>query len=135
MSWLVEMALRMRVAVLALAVLLIIVGIRLIPALPLDVFPEFAPPYIEIQTEAPGLSAEEVENLVSFPLENALIGTPGLETLRSKSVLGLSSIRLLLHQCTGRALFYHNTTGTTGQNLGRALGNPFPRLGLSCANS
>lgn len=97
MSWLVEMALRLRVAVFALSVLLIVVGVRLVPDLPLDVFPEFAPPYIEIQTEAPGLSAEEVENLVSFPLENALIGTPGLETLRSKSVMGLSSIRLLLH--------------------------------------
>jgi CzcA family heavy metal efflux pump len=97
MSWLVEMALRLRVAVLALAILLIAGGIRLIPYLPLDVFPEFSQPYVEIQTEAPGLSAEEVENLISFPLENALIGTPGLETLRSKSVLGLSSIRLLLH--------------------------------------
>jgi len=98
MSWLVEIALRMRVAVLALSVLLVVVGIRLVPEMPLDVFPEFAPPYVEIQTEAPGLSAEEVENLVSFPLENALIGTPGLETIRSKSVMGLSSIRLLLHQ-------------------------------------
>lgn len=98
MGWLVEIALRMRVAILALSVLLIVVGIRLVPHMPLDVFPEFAPPYIEIQTEAPGLSSEEVENLVSFPLENALIGTPGLETVRSKSVMGLSSIRLLLHQ-------------------------------------
>ncbi len=98
MSWLVEIALRMRVAVLALSVLLVIVGIRLVPEMPLDVFPEFAPPYVEVQTEAPGLSAEEVENLISFPLENALIGTPGLETIRSKSVMGLSQIRLLLHQ-------------------------------------
>ncbi|MBS0204572.1 MAG: efflux RND transporter permease subunit [Planctomycetes bacterium] len=98
MGWLVETALRLRVAVVALSVLLIAAGIRLVPHLPLDVFPEFSPPYVEIQTEAPGLSAEEVENLVTFPLENALIGTPGLDTLRSKSVLGLSSIRLLLHQ-------------------------------------
>ncbi|MBL8812276.1 MAG: efflux RND transporter permease subunit [Planctomycetaceae bacterium] len=98
MSWLIELALRMRIAVLALSVLLMAVGLRLVPSMPLDVFPEFAPPYIEVQTEAPGLSAEEVENLVTFPLENALIGTPGLETLRSKSVMGLSSIRLLLHQ-------------------------------------
>ena len=96
MKWLVETALRLRVAVIALSVLLLVVGIRLTPHLPLDVFPEFAPPYVEIQTEAPGLSAEEVENLVTFPLENALIGTPGLATLRSKSVLGLSQIRLLL---------------------------------------
>ena len=98
MSWLIELALRMRIAVLALSAALIVVGLKLVPSMPLDVFPEFAPPYIEIQTEAPGLSAEEVENLISFPLENALIGTPGLETLRSKSVMGLSSIRLLLHQ-------------------------------------
>jgi len=98
MSWLIELALRMRIAVLALSAVLIVVGLRLVPSMPLDVFPEFAPPYIEIQTEAPGLSAEEVENLVTFPLENALVGTPGLETLRSKSVMGLSSIRLLLHQ-------------------------------------
>lgn len=98
MGWLVETALRLRVAVVALSILLIAGGIRLVPHLPLDVFPEFSPPYVEIQTEAPGLSAEEVENLVTFPLENALIGTPGLETLRSKSVLGLSSIKLLLHQ-------------------------------------
>lgn len=98
MRWLVETALRLRVAVIAAAVLLIVVGVRTVPQLSLDVFPEFAPPYIEIQTEAPGLSAEEVETLITFPLENALIGTPGLETLRSKSVLGLSSIRMLLHE-------------------------------------
>lgn len=97
MGWLVETALRLRVAVLALSVLLIAGGISLIPQLPLDVFPEFSPPYVEIQVEAPGLSAEEVENLVTFPLENALVGTPGLQTLRSKSVLGLSWIKLLLH--------------------------------------
>ncbi len=97
MKWLVETALRLRIAVLAAAVLLVVGGLQMIPGMPLDVFPEFAPPYIEIQTEAPGLSAEEVENLITFPLENALVGTPGLETLRSKSVLGLSSIRLLLY--------------------------------------
>ena len=58
MSWLIELALRMRIAVLALSAVLIVVGLRLVPSMPLDVFPEFAPPYIEIQTEAPGLSAE-----------------------------------------------------------------------------
>lgn len=53
MGWLVETALRLRVAVLALAVLLMVVGLRLLPDMPLDVFPEFSPPYVEIQTEAP----------------------------------------------------------------------------------
>jgi CzcA family heavy metal efflux pump len=96
MKWIVETALHLRVAVIAAAILLIVGGLRMIPGMPLDVFPEFAPPYIEIQTEAPGLSSEEVENLITFPLENSLVGIPGLQTLRSKSVLGLSSIRMLL---------------------------------------
>lgn len=65
---------------------------------PLDVFPEFAPPRIEIQVEAPGLSTEEVESLITVPLESALNATPWLTTLRSKSVLGLSSIVLYLEQ-------------------------------------
>ena len=66
----------------------------------MDVFPEFAPPLVEIQTEAPGLSTEEVESLVSVPLENALNGTIGLKTIRSKSVLGLSSVVLILKEGT-----------------------------------
>ena len=77
--------------VLALSIVLLIVGVRTAQRAPLDVFPEFAPPLIEIQTEAPGLSTEEVESLISVPLENALNGTIGLKTIRSKSVLGLSS--------------------------------------------
>ncbi|MEJ7592807.1 MAG: efflux RND transporter permease subunit [Planctomycetaceae bacterium] len=97
MSWLVEIALRMRVAVLALSVLLVIVGFASSPKCRWMCFRGCA--YCMWRSnEAPGLSAEEVENLISFPLENALIGTPGLETIRSKSVMGLSQIRLLLHQ-------------------------------------
>ena len=55
---------------------------------------------VEIQTEAPGLSTEEVESLISVPLENALNGTIGLKTIRSKSVLGLSSVVLILQEGT-----------------------------------
>src|SRR5207247_1094001 len=92
MNWIVSTSLRLRVMVLALSVVLMIVGIQRARHAPLDVFPEFAPPLIEIQTEAPGLSTEEVESLISVPLENALNGTIGLKTIRSKSVLGLSSV-------------------------------------------
>ncbi len=98
MNWLVSTSLRLRVLVLALSVVLMIVGIRAARTAPLDVFPEFAPPLIEVQTEAPGLSTEEVESLVSVPLENALNGTIGLKTIRSKSVLGLSSVVLILKE-------------------------------------
>ncbi|HWC91373.1 MAG TPA: efflux RND transporter permease subunit, partial [Pirellulales bacterium] len=95
MTWLVSTSLRLRVVVLALSIALILVGVRTLEKTPLDVFPEFAPPLVEIQTEAPGLSTEEVESLVSMPLENALNGTPWLKTIRSKSVLGLSSVVLI----------------------------------------
>jgi CzcA family heavy metal efflux pump len=92
MRWIVSLALRLRVVVAALAVLLIVLGVRAARETPLDVFPEFSPPLVEVQTEAPGLSTPEVENLVTIPIENALNGVRGLKTLRSKSVLGLSSV-------------------------------------------
>src|SRR5262245_58282548 len=98
MNWIVSSSLRLRVMVLALSIVLMIVGIQRARNAPLDVFPEFAPPLIEVQTEAPGLSTEEVESLVSVPLENALNGTIGLKTIRSKSVLGLSSVVLILKE-------------------------------------
>src|SRR6478672_7602677 len=100
MNWLVSTALRLRVLVLALSIVLMVVGIRTARRAPLDVFPEFAPPLVEIQTEAPGLSTEEVESLVSVPLENALNGTMGLKVIRSKSVLGLSSVVLIFTEGT-----------------------------------
>lgn len=95
MRALVAAALRLRIPVVALSVVLIVVGIRTTRDAPFDVFPEFAPPLVEIQTEAPGLSSADVEALVSVPLEAAMSGVPGLQTLRSKSVLGLSSVVLI----------------------------------------
>lgn len=100
MRWLVHTALRLRVAILAAAVLLMITGIRGIREAPLDVFPEFAPPRVEIQTEGPGLSTSEVESLISVPIESTLSGILGLETIRSTSVLGLSSVVLYFRQDT-----------------------------------
>ena len=100
MNWLITSALRLRVLVLALCAVLLVVGGRTLRTTPLDVFPEFAPPLVEIQTEAPGLSTEEVESLISMPLENALNGTPWMKTIRSKSVLGLSSIVLIFQEGT-----------------------------------
>src|SRR5437016_1810202 len=100
MNWLVTTSLKLRVLVLAASIVLVIVGAQTLRTTPLDVFPEFAPPKVEIQTEAPGLSTEEVESLVTMPLENVLNGTPWLKTIRSKSVLGLSSVELIFQQGT-----------------------------------
>lgn len=100
MRWLVAISLRNRIVVVALAVLLIVAAARTLRTTPLDVFPEFAPPLVEVQTEAPGLSTNDVEALVTVPLEAALNGVAGLQTIRSKSVLGLSSVVLILDPST-----------------------------------
>ena len=88
----VELSLRMRTAVIAIAVLLFTLGLYSAMHAPLDVFPDFVPPQVTVQTEAPGLSAEQVEELVTRPVENAIRGTGGLEALRSQSIQGLSVI-------------------------------------------
>lgn len=95
---LIEGSLRFRGLVLVAAVALLVLGVRAAQKTPLDVFPEFARPVVEIQTEAPGLSTAEVEGLISLSIETALAGLPDLETVRSKSVLGLSSVVLLLRE-------------------------------------
>lgn len=100
LDWIIRSSLRFRVLVVAAACVLMVIGIETARRTPLDVFPEFAPPLVEVQTEAPGLSTEEVESLVTVPLENALNGVPWLKTLRSKSVLGLSSVVLLFEEGT-----------------------------------
>lgn len=90
----VRFAIRWRGVVISLACLLAGYGIFTLYQSRLDVFPEFAPPQAIIQTEAPGLSSEQVETLVTQPIENALGGTVGLNTLRSKSLQGLSMVTL-----------------------------------------
>jgi CzcA family heavy metal efflux pump len=85
-------SLQNRLVVIALAILLLIFGVRAALQVPLDVFPDFAPPQVVIQTEAPGLSAEEVEQLVTLPLETQLNGTAEMDTIRSSSIVGLSVI-------------------------------------------
>ncbi len=95
MRALIGTALAHRIVVVALAGLLVLLAPGALRDTPFDVFPEFAPPLVEIQTEAPGLSTEEVEQLVTIPMENGLLGTSWVTTIRSKSVLGLSSVVLL----------------------------------------
>src|SRR6266699_2179972 len=91
MRWIVGSSLHFRFLVLAVAAAMMLIGITQLRSMPVDAFPEFAPPFVEIQTEAPGMSSQEVESLVTIPLENSLNSTPGLDTMRSKSVPGLSA--------------------------------------------
>ena len=96
----IEASLRLRVLVIAAAAAVMVVGIGRVRKMPVDVLPEFAPPYIEIQTEALGLSAHEVEDLVTLNVEELLAGVPWLETMRSKSVPGMSSIIMIFEPGT-----------------------------------
>ncbi len=100
MRWIVATSLRFRYLVVFTAAVLMIFGIGQIQAMPVDVFPEFAPPRVEIQTPCLGLSSAEVEALVTIPLEEVLNGVPGLEVMRSKSVEQLSSIVLIFEPGT-----------------------------------
>ncbi|HEU4897004.1 MAG TPA: efflux RND transporter permease subunit, partial [Actinomycetota bacterium] len=93
-------SLRFRFIVVALAAGMMFFGITQLRAIPVDVFPEFAPPRVQIQTACLGLSAADVEQLVTVPLEDALNGIPGLDEMRSSSVPQLSSIELIFTQDT-----------------------------------
>ena len=89
---LIGFAVRLPRVVLALACAVIVFGLYALAGARYDVFPEFAPPIVTIQTEAPGLDSEQVEVLVTQPVEVSVGGLPGLETLRSTSIQGLSVI-------------------------------------------
>jgi CzcA family heavy metal efflux pump len=93
-------SLRYRFIVLAAAVALMVVGADQMRDLRIDVFPEFAPPIVEIQTPCLGLSPTEVEALVTIPIEQALAGVPDLDILRSKSVTDLSSVKMIFKRGT-----------------------------------
>jgi CzcA family heavy metal efflux pump len=79
----------------ALACLIALVGLAAIFSARFDVFPDFAPPHVLVQTEAPGLDATQVEALVTRPLEDLLAGTENVKTVRSTSSQGLSAMQVV----------------------------------------
>ncbi len=95
MRGIVDWAVRFRLLVVGLAGATMLFGFLQLPNVSVDTTPEFSPPYVEIQTEALGLSAEEVEQLITVPLEADLLnGVPWLDSITSESVPSLSSIVL-----------------------------------------
>ncbi len=96
----VRFSIRFRGIAISLACALLVYGIVSLSRVPYDVFPEFAPPQVSIQTEAPGLSPEQVEVLVTQPIENAINGVAGIDTLRSRSIQGLSAITVVFLSST-----------------------------------
>lgn len=91
-DWITKWSLRNPLLTVVGFVIVLLVGIFAVWRMTLDVLPEFAPPQVIIQTQAPGLSPEDVETLITFRIETAVNGTPGVELVRSKSSAGLSTI-------------------------------------------
>jgi CzcA family heavy metal efflux pump len=97
---LVSWSLRNHIAVVVLAVVLLGAGFYATRRARLDVFPEFAPPQVNIQTEAPGMSPLDVEQLITVKIETAVNGVPKLDVLRSRSIQGLSVVTLIFQDGT-----------------------------------
>ena len=100
---LVDFALNNRFLVIALAILLFVGGAIAFHQLPVEAYPDVANNYVEIITQWPGISAEQVEQQVTIPLEIAMNGIPGVEHLRSFSIFGLSDIKLVFEDETDNA--------------------------------
>ena len=91
--WLIRSSIKFHFLVITIAAVLVLVGVNQLGNMPVDALPEFSPPYVEIQTEALGLSAEEVEQMITVPMEQDLLaGVAWLDVISSKSVPGLSSV-------------------------------------------
>lgn len=96
----VAFSIRFRGVTLALACVAVGYGLYIAAHAKFDVFPEFAPPQVILRTEAPGLSPEEVEALVTRPIENAVNGVGNLESIRSQSIQGLSVVTAIFREGT-----------------------------------
>ncbi|MBD2562432.1 MULTISPECIES: efflux RND transporter permease subunit [Nostoc] len=97
LSAIIKWAIARRWLVILGTIILTIWIFRTIIQMPLDVFPSFAPPQVEIQTEAPGLAPEELESLVTLPIESAINGTPGVTAVRSSSAAGISVVKVIFN--------------------------------------
>jgi CzcA family heavy metal efflux pump len=100
MRWTIATSLKLRYLVVVGASMLMFFGVLQIRHMPIDAYPEFAPPQIEVQTLCSGMSARDVEELVSVPMEQGLAGIEGLADMRSKSVSQLSSIVMIFKSGT-----------------------------------
>jgi heavy metal efflux system protein len=92
LHWILDTALRYRLLVILATLLLVFFGVRAWQNVPLDAFPDVTPAQVNIYTESPGLASEDVEQLVTFPVESALAGLKGIEHIRSVSLFGLSYV-------------------------------------------
>src|SRR3569833_2143581 len=127
MRWLVDLCVRLAGVIATLTLIALAAGIWATRSAPLDGFPDFVPTTVDIQTEAPGFTAQQVEQLVTKPIENAVNGATGLATIRSESIPGLSVIKI---QFQDNINLYNARQGISerlgelGSNLPLGVGTP-----------
>ena len=98
----VSLSLSAPLIVLTLCVVIAAIGVWSFSRLPVDAYPDISPPMVEIVTQWPGQAAEEVERLITVPIETEMNGLPGLSVVRSISLYGLSDVRLVFNDGTDR---------------------------------
>ena len=125
----VRLSLRFRGVVIALSVLLILYGAYEMSQAGLDIFPEFSPRQVIVQTESPGLSSDQVEVFVTRPVEKAIAGSIGLKFIRSESIQGLSIVTAIFEEDTdvyrNRQLVTERLASLSGK-LPEGIGTPVP---------
>ena len=94
LNYVIQMALRNRLLIVCVSLAVIVLGSVIARSLPIDVLPDLTRPRVTLLTEAMGLAPEEVEQRVTFPLETAIIGAPGVSAVRSSSDIGFSMIQV-----------------------------------------
>ncbi len=129
LAWLIRWSLRHGRLVAAACVVLVAYGVALAPGEAVELFPDPSPAQTSIETEAPGLVAEQVEQLVTRPIENALIGAPGVAAVHSQSIQGLSVISLEFQAGADPARVRQGISERLGQTAGALPdGAAAPRL-------
>src|SRR5215469_14326953 len=93
-----EAALQNRLMTVILIVVFVAIGLRAMTLLPIDASPDVTPVVVQVVTDAPGLGAAEVENLITFPVEVSMRGLPGIKEIRSISRFGLSSVSVYFEE-------------------------------------
>ncbi|MGR9100265.1 MAG: efflux RND transporter permease subunit, partial [Gammaproteobacteria bacterium] len=126
---LIRFSIRFYGVVVSLAVLLLLYGAFRLSSTGLDIFPEFSPKQVVIQTESPGLSAEQVEVLVSQPIETAISGLIGLKSVRSESIQGLSIVTAIFDERNDVYLnrqMVSERLASLAEKLPAGIGTPVP---------
>lgn len=92
LNWILDAALKYKLLVILAFIVAAFFGVKAWQEVPLDAFPDVTPVQVNVYTESPGLASEDVEKLITFPVESSLAGLKGIEEIRSVSLFGLSSI-------------------------------------------